>query len=78
MPAASRAAASAIRLEVDAVSVMMPSKPCGRPSPWRSQSTTTCSSSVATGDVRQSIALEPRPAVRNSPSIPAPDAVVAK
>ena len=78
MPAASRAAASAISVDVDAVSVIRPSKPSGSPSPWRSQSTTTCSSSVATGDVRQSIAFEPSPAVRNSPSMPAPDAVVAK
>ncbi len=77
-PAASRAAASAIRVEVDAVSVRRPSKVAGSPSASRSQPTTTCSSSVPIGEVRQSIGFWPRIAVHISPRTPGADAVVAK
>ena len=77
-PAASRAAARAIRVEVEAVSVSRPSKAGGSPSPWRSQSTTTPSSSVPIGDVRHSIGFWPSAAVSISPRIPGPDAVVPK
>ena len=77
-PDASRAAASAISVEVDAVSVSRPLNVSGSPSASRSQPTTTVSSSVPIGDVRHSIGFWPSAAVRNSPSIPGPDAVVAK
>ncbi len=63
---------------VDAVSVSRPPNASGSPSAWRSQPTTTVSSSVPIGEVRHSIGFWPSPAVRNSPSIPAPDADVAK
>ena len=45
---------------------------------WRSQSTTTPSSSVPIGDVRHSIGFWLSAAVSISPRIPAPDAVEAK
>ena len=64
--------------DVDAVSVMSPSKASGRPSAWRSQSTTTSSSSVPMGDVRHSIGFWPRTAVSISPRMPGLDAVVEK
>ena len=48
-----------------------PSNASGSPSAWRSQSTTTCSSSVPLGDVRQSIGFWPSAAVSISPRIPA-------
>ena len=64
--------------DVDAVSVSRPSNASGSPSAWRSQSTTTSSSSVPIGDVRQSIAFWPIAAVSISPRIPGPEAVVAK
>ena len=41
------------------MSVIRPSNPSGSPSAWRSQSTTTCSSSVPLGDVRHSIGFWP-------------------
>ena len=78
MPAAWRAPASAISEDVDAVSVSRPSKSAGSPRAWRSQPTTTSSSSVPIGEVRQSIGFWPRAAVSISPRIPGPDAVVAK
>ena len=78
MPAASRAAASAMSVEVEAVSVSRPSNAAGSPSAWRSQSTTTSSSSVPIGEVRHSIAFWPSAAVSISPRIPGPEAVVAK
>ena len=78
MPAAWRAPARAISDEVEAVSVSSPSNATGRPSAWRSQSTTSSSSSVPIGDVRHSIAFWPKPAVSISPRMPGPEAVVAK
>ena len=60
------------------MSVISPSNTGGRPTPCRSQSTTTCSSSVPTGDVRQIIGFCPMAAVSISPRIPGPEAVVAK
>ena len=77
-PAACRAPASAMSDEVDAVSVSRPSNASGRPNACRSQSTTTCSSSVPIGDVRHSIGFWPSAAVSISPRIPGPEAVVAK
>ena len=78
MPAAWRAPARAISDEIDAVSVSRPSNASGRPRAWRSQSTTTSSSSVPIGEVRHSMAFWPRAAVSISPRMPGPDAVVAK
>ncbi len=77
-PAASRAAASAMSVEVDAVSVSRPSNASGSPSAWRSQPTTTCSSSVPIGEVRQSMGFWPITAVTSSPRMPGADAVVEK
>ena len=57
---------------------MSPSNASGSPTACRSQPTTTPSSSVAIGDVRQSIAFWPIAAVSISPMIPGPDAVVPK
>ncbi len=70
--------ARAINDDVDAVSVRRPSNASGSPSAWRSQSTTTCSSSVPLGDVRHSIGFWPSAATSISPRIPGPDAVDAK
>ena len=53
-----RAAVSAARVEVDAVSSMCPCRPSGSPRSCRSQSSASSSSSVAAGDVRQSIAVD--------------------
>jgi hypothetical protein len=78
MPAAWRAAARAISDDVDAVSVRSPSKVSGSPSACRSQSTTTCSSSVPDGDVRHSMGFCARAATSISPRIPGPDAVDGK
>jgi hypothetical protein len=78
MPAASRAAARAIRVEVEAVSVRRPSKPSGNPSPWRSQSTTMPSSSVPIGDVRHNIGFWLRAATSISARIPDDEADEAK
>ncbi len=64
--------------DVEAVSVIRPSNPAGSPTAWRSQSTTTSSSSVPIGEVRHSIGFWPSVAVSISPRIPGPDAVVAK
>ena len=65
-------------MDVEAVSVRSPSKASGSPSPSRSQRTTTPSSSVPIGEVRQSIGFCPRAAVIISPRTPGPDALVAK
>ena len=76
-PAASRAAARAMSEDVDAVSVMNPSNSGGKPKPWRSQPTTTDSSSVPIGDVRHSIVFWLSDAISISPSTPAAEAGVA-
>jgi hypothetical protein len=65
-------------VDVEAVSVSIPSKASGSPSPSRNQRTTTPSSSVPIGDVRHSIGFWPRAAVIISPRTPGPDALVAK
>ena len=65
-------------VEMDAVSVIMPNQPSPMPKSWRSQSVTTSSSSVATGDVRQSMPLRFSAAVTISPRMPGTDAVLAK
>ena len=75
---ASRAAASAYSVLDDAVSLITPNSGSGSPTIWRSQSSATCSSSVAAGAVRQSIALTFSAAARVSPRIPGPDPLEAK
>ena len=73
-----RAAASAARLDVDAVSVKSPSNDAGRPSASRSQPTVTSSSSVAAGLVRHSMALATSVLMSISPRMPGPEAVDGK
>ena len=75
---ASRAAARATSVEVDAVSWMTPKRGSGRPMAWRSQSRVTSSSSVAAGAVFQIIALALKAAASISPRIPGPDDELAK
>ena len=60
------------------MSVNIPSKASGSPTSWRSQETTTSSSSVEDGALRQNITLELRPAASHSPRIPGPDATDGK
>ena len=57
---------------------MTPSKPSGRPISCRSQPSATSSSSVAAGDVRQSIACWFSADARKSASTPGALAVMAK
>ena len=64
--------------EIEAVSVNMPSNEGGRPSIWRSQDTTTSSSSVDEGALRHIMTFELRPAESHSPRIPGPEATLGK
>ena len=73
-----RAAASAARVDVDAVSSMWPWNPSGRPTSSRSQSIVSSSSSVAAGPVRQSIAFTLSAAASSSARIPGSEPVIAK
>ncbi len=73
-----RAATRLSNDDTDAVSVNMPSKPAGSPSICRSQSTTTCSSSVDAGAFFQNITFELRPAASHSPRMPGPEATLGK
>ena len=75
---AARAAITAARTPVDAVSSMCPSNSGGSPTSCRSQSQVSSSSSCNTGDVRQRIPTWLRPATRSSASTPGSDPVVAK
>jgi hypothetical protein len=68
--AASRAASSAWNVDDDPLSLITPSNDAGRPSSSPSHRVATSSSSVAAGDVRQSIACWLSAAVRNSASTP--------
>ncbi len=77
-PAASRAAARAYRVEDDAPSVIWPNQPVGRPVSSASQRTVTCSSSVAAGEVRHSIALTLSAAAMVSPRMPGGDPLMPK
>jgi hypothetical protein len=63
---------------VDAVSWIIPNQPAGRPIQSRSQPIVTCSSSVAAGDVFQTMPLPFSAAASISPSIPGPGALLAK
>ena len=77
-PVASRAAISAARVEVEALSSMWPCQPSGRPSSPATQRSTTPSSSVAAGAVRHRIATELSVAASISARIPGAAALVAK
>ena len=57
---------------------MMPNMPSGSPIHCRSQSSTTCSSSVAAGEVFHSMALALSAADSSSAMMPGPGAVFAK
>jgi hypothetical protein len=63
---------------VEAVSSMWPCKPSGSPTSWRSQSRASSSSSVAAGDVRQSIAFTLSAAASSSARIPGSLPEIAK
>ena len=75
---ASRAAASASIVEMDAVSLMIPNHPSPSPSSWRSQSNVSCSSSVAAGDVFHSMAFVSSAAMSSSARMPGTDDEIAK
>ena len=73
-----RAAMSAARVEVEALSSMCPCQPGGSPSSFAVQRRTTPSSSVAAGAVRHRIATEFSVAASSSARIAGSDALVAK
>ncbi len=73
-----RAAASAARVDVDAVSSMCPCHPAGSPSSWASHPAATYSSSVETGEACQRIATVFSAAARNSARMAGSDELVAK
>src|SRR6266487_4475270 len=75
---ASLAAARAYRTPEEAVSLITPNNGWGKPSIWRSQSSVTCSNSVAAGEVRQSIALTFNALQSISPRMPGPEPVMLK
>ena len=77
-PAASRAAASASIVEMDAVSVIVPNHSPSSPMSCRSQSSATCSSSVALGLVFHSIPLTLSAAASSSPMTPGAELEIAK
>ena len=76
--ALSRAAASAEKVDMDAVSLIVPAKSCGSPMKARSQSSATSSSSVAAGELFHTIALTFSAAASSSPRMPGPDPEIAK
>ena len=57
---------------------MCPRKSAGSSIIWASHAQTVSSSSVAAGEVRQSMALTLRAAARVSPTMPGPEPVIAK
>lgn len=63
---------------IDAVSLMTPNHPSPSPSICRSQSRARCSSSVAAGDVFQSIAFTFSAAASISASTPGTEPLMAK
>ena len=77
-PAASRAAASAHNVELDAVSVICPNHGRAGRSARATQASVRSSSSVAAGEVRHSIALTLSAAQISSPTIPGPLPVIPK
>ena len=74
----SLAAASAAIVAVEAVSSMCPWRPSGRPKSWRSQSRASSSTSVAAGEVLQSMAFTFKAAMRSSARIPGSEPEMAK
>ena len=74
----SRAAARARKVEVEAVSLMVPVNAEGRPTKLRSHPSVTSSSSVAAGELFQTMAFTLSAAARSSPRIPGPDPETAK
>ena len=74
----SRAAASAVKPPIDAVSYTMPWNASGSPSMCRSQPSVTSSSSVAAGEVRHSIAFTSSAAASASASTVTGAALIAK
>jgi hypothetical protein len=64
----SRAQRSAVSVDIDAESCTAPVNDSGRPIICRIHSMTTCSSSVAAGEVCQLIPCTPSPAASRSPS----------
>ena len=74
----SRAAASAVKPPIEAVSYTIPWKASGSPSICRSQFRVTSSSSVAAGEVRQSIALTSSAAASASASTATCAELIAK
>ena len=72
-----RAAARAVKVLVEAVSWMRPNH-SGRPRSRASQRVATSSSSVAAGQVRQSIPLTLSAAAASSPAMPGSDPVIPK
>ena len=77
-PVASRAAASATRVDVEAVSVIIPNQSPGRPIALAYHCITTCSSSVHAGDVFHNMPLTLTLLLTRSARIPAPDGVSPK
>ena len=77
-PAASRAHARPYIVEVDAVSVISPNQPAGSPSRSSTHASVRCSSSVAAGEVRHSIAFTLRALAISSPTMPGPLPVMPK
>ena len=57
---------------------MTPNRPAGRPSICRSQSSTTSSSSVAAGELRQSMPFTLKAAESISPRMPGVEDEIAK
>ncbi len=73
-----RAAASATKVEVEAVSSMWPCQSPSRPISSQSHSIVSSSSSVAAGPVRQSIAFRLNAAARSSARMPGSEPVIEK
>ncbi len=63
---------------LEAVSLITPLNPAGSPIACRSQSVASSSISVAAGDVRQSMPLTLRVAIRSSARIPGADELIPK
>ena len=74
----SRAAASAEKVEVDAVSLIVPRNSGGSPRKCRSQPTATSSNSVAAGELFHTMALTLSAAASSSPTMPGPEPDTAK
>ncbi len=69
---------NATRVALEAVSWITPVNCSGSPSSSRSQVITTCSSSVAAGEVTQLMHWAPRPAASISPSTEGGEALAGK